>query len=93
VETKKQEISLDLHQFRKAQRSFAADVTIITTNDLEPESYVGMNANSFNSVSLALPLMLWNLAMMARSLPAFQASEYFAVSVLVSDYTELAGFN
>ena len=82
--------NFDPRQLRNALGSFATGVTIITANDLESETYVGVTANSFNSVSLDPPLVLWSLARNARSLPAYQSSEYFAVNVLASDQTELA---
>ncbi|MBT7951374.1 MAG: flavin reductase [Gammaproteobacteria bacterium] len=88
--SKAQAQSFDPHQLRNALGSFATGVTIITANDVDPDTYVGVTANSFNSVSLDPPLVLWNLAKKARSLPAYQSSEYFAVNVLASDQTELA---
>lgn len=90
VEESNKTQNLDPRQLRNALGSFATGVTIITANDLEHETYVGVTANSFNSVSLDPPLVLWNLARNARSLPAYQSSEYFAVNVLASDQTELA---
>ncbi|MDE2262999.1 MAG: flavin reductase, partial [Gammaproteobacteria bacterium] len=47
-------------------------------------------ANSFNSVSLDPPMVLWSLAKSARSLPAFVAATHFAVHVLAADQEELS---
>ena len=61
--------------------SFATGVTIITTRSLQGED-IGVTANSFNSVSLDPPMVLWSLAKKSRSLDAFMRSEYFAVHVM-----------
>lgn len=67
--------------FRNALRSFATGVTIVTTTDAEDRD-VGLTANSFNSVSMDPPMILWSLSKNAASLPAFQANDYFAVHIL-----------
>lgn len=51
---------------------------------------IGVTVNSFTSVSLDPPLVLWCLAMSSRSRPAFTDAEYFAVNVLAADQRELA---
>ena len=56
--SKAQAQSFDPHQLRNALGSFATGVTIITANDVDPDTYVGVTANSFNSVSLDPPLVL-----------------------------------
>ncbi|HEY4138928.1 MAG TPA: flavin reductase family protein, partial [Casimicrobiaceae bacterium] len=47
-------------------------------------------ANSFNSVSLDPPLILWTIARRSASLGSFEAGERYAVNVLSSDQTDLA---
>jgi len=68
---------------------FVTGVTIITTTDRNDEP-VGLTANSFNSVSLDPPLVLWSIANNARSLPAFQLAEHFAVHILRDDQASLS---
>ena len=80
---------LDTRRFRDAMRRFATGVTIITTRDAE-HTPVGLTANSFNSVSLTPPLVLWSLNKHARSLPIFMEAEHYAVSVLCADQMPLA---
>jgi 3-hydroxy-9,10-secoandrosta-1,3,5(10)-triene-9,17-dione monooxygenase reductase component len=80
----------DAAEFRKALGSFATGVTIITTRAPDGAP-VGLTANSFNSVSLNPPLVLWSLAETSLSLPAFRAAEHWAVHVLASDQEELSG--
>ena len=48
-------------EFRASLAMFATGVTIVTARS--PEGVlVGLTANSFNSVSLSPPLVLWSLA-------------------------------
>jgi 3-hydroxy-9,10-secoandrosta-1,3,5(10)-triene-9,17-dione monooxygenase reductase component len=82
--------ALDPAAFRKALGSFATGVTIITTRDAEGAP-VGVTVNSFNSVSLNPPLVLWSLAENANSLPIFRAASHWAVHVLSSGQEDLSG--
>lgn len=76
-------------RFRSALGAFATGVTIVTTRNAEGRDF-GLTANSFNSVSLEPPMVLWSLAKSARSLPAFLAATHFAVHVLAADQEELS---
>ena len=67
-----------------------APITIITTKAADG-TLVGLTANSFNSVSLNPPLVLWSLAESSLSLPAFRESPHWAVHVLATDQEELSG--
>ena len=75
-------------QFRDALAQFATGVTIITAP--APHGFVGFTANSFNSVSLDPPLVIWGLNRRSRSLAAFEGAERYAVNVLAQDQIELA---
>ncbi|MHA7834961.1 MAG: flavin reductase [Algiphilus sp.] len=81
--------AFDAREFRRALGSFATGVTIITTRDASGEP-VGLTVNSFNSVSLNPPLVLWSLANNAMSLPAFRDAEYWAVHILSTDQEDLS---
>lgn len=71
-------------RFRSALGSFATGVTVVTAR--HPEGFdVGVTANSFNSVSLDPPMILWSLNRTSRSLPAFVEGEGFVVHILASD--------
>jgi len=74
--------------FRDALAQFATGVTIITAR--APQGFVGFTANSFNSVSLQPPLVIWSLARRSRSLAAFQGAAQYAVNVLAHNQIELA---
>lgn len=68
-------------EFRAALGMFATGVTIVTTR-LEDGTPLGMTVNSFNSVSLNPPLVLWSLSRTASALAAFQGCSHYAVNVL-----------
>ncbi|WP_231562375.1 enoyl-CoA hydratase-related protein [Sphingomonas sp. 35-24ZXX] len=79
----------DPRTYRDALGQFATGVTIVTTRDSDGKA-VGVTANSFNSVSLDPPLVLWSLARSARSMAAFEQSGQFAVHILASDQDALS---
>ena len=76
--------------FRTALGSFATGVTIITTRSPDGTDY-GVTANSFNSVSLDPPMVLWSLAKTSTSFDAFMAADNFAVHILAMDQEGLSG--
>ncbi|MBC7436129.1 MAG: flavin reductase family protein [Bdellovibrionales bacterium] len=76
-------------EFRTALGMFATGVTIVTTRNSEGE-LVGLTANSFNSVSIAPPLVLWSLAQAAGSMPALSTGSHYAINILAADQRELA---
>lgn len=77
-------------EFRKALGSFTTGVTVVTTRGTENND-IGLTANSFNSVSLEPPMILWSLAKNALSMPQFRAAEYFAVHILSEDQEAISG--
>src|SRR5690554_165565 len=79
-----QPIEIDSRQFRSALGAFTTGVTIVTTCDQEGHD-VGLTANSFNSVSMNPPMVLWSLDKSSRSLPAFMENDHFAVHILAAD--------
>ena len=68
---------------RIALGAFATGVTIVTTRGVDG-SDVGLTANSFSSVSLDPPMVLWSLAKTSGSIEAFRNARYFAVHVLAA---------
>jgi 3-hydroxy-9,10-secoandrosta-1,3,5(10)-triene-9,17-dione monooxygenase reductase component len=81
--------SLDSRQFRTALGSFATGVTIVTTRAADGRP-IGLTANSFNSLSLDPPMVLWALSKSSLSREAFAQAEYFAVNILAADQQALA---
>lgn len=80
---------MDPQQFRAALGMFATGVTIVTVRSADG-GLVGLTANSFNSVSLEPPLVLWSLARRAGSLPTFTHGSHYAINILAADQKALA---
>jgi len=81
--------SFSTTEFRSALGMFATGVTIVTARAANGR-LVGLTANSFNSVSLSPPLVLWSLARAAASLAVFSAGTHYAINVLAADQKDLA---
>jgi flavin reductase (DIM6/NTAB) family NADH-FMN oxidoreductase RutF len=75
-------------ELRDALGRFATGVTVVTT--MTPEGPLGITANSFASVSLDPPLVLWSPHRKSRRFPAFEAASHFAVHVLSAGQRRLA---
>ena len=75
-------------ELRAALGRFATGVTVVTT--MTADGPLGITANSFASVSLAPPLVLWSPARHSRRFPAFEAASHFAVHVLSAGQQPLA---
>ena len=76
-------------EFRTALGMFATGVTIVTARTAEGK-LVGLTANSFNSVSLDPPLVLWSLARAAASMLAFSTGSHYAINILTAEQQALA---
>ena len=81
--------ALDPRDFRNALGTFATGVTIITAMADDGKPY-GLTCNSFASVSINPPLVLWSLGMYSQGLPIFQNASHFAVNVLGASQQALA---
>lgn len=86
---KAQPPSFSAPEFRAALGMFATGVTIVTARTAEG-GLIGLTANSFNSVSLDPPLVLWSLAKAAASMPAFSTGSHYAINILGADQHDLA---
>jgi|JFJP01.1.fsa_nt_gi flavin reductase (DIM6/NTAB) family NADH-FMN oxidoreductase RutF len=76
-------------EFRTALGMFATGVTIVTAR-APGGQWVGLTANSFNSVSLTPPLVLWSLSQAASSMDAFRNGSHYAINILAADQQALA---
>jgi flavin reductase (DIM6/NTAB) family NADH-FMN oxidoreductase RutF len=81
--------AIDPRDFRNALGSYATGVAIITAIGMDGNPY-GLTCNSFASVSLNPPLVLWSLGMFSQGLPIFQNASHFAVNVLGASQQALA---
>jgi flavin reductase (DIM6/NTAB) family NADH-FMN oxidoreductase RutF len=79
----------DTRDLRRALGQYATGVTVVTTVDADGAPFA-MTANSFTSVSINPPLVLWAAAKSSPSLAAFEATDRFAVNVLASDQHHLS---
>jgi flavin reductase (DIM6/NTAB) family NADH-FMN oxidoreductase RutF len=79
----------DARDLRAALGQFATGVTIVTTRGSDGRR-VGLTVNSFTSVSLDPPLVLWCLSRDAASMRHFIGAERFAVNVLAVDQIAIA---
>lgn len=80
---------IDQRDFRRALGYFPTGVAIVTTRTPEGRP-IGLTINSFSSLSLDPPLIMWSLANRSVSLSAFQESSYFAINILNRDQVEAA---
>lgn len=82
-------MSLDQREFRDSLGAFATGITVVTAKD-DNGNPVGATANSFSSVSLDPPLVLWNIARSANSFDAFNQAEHFAIHILHSGQEDIS---
>jgi flavin reductase (DIM6/NTAB) family NADH-FMN oxidoreductase RutF len=80
----------DIAGFRRALGYFPTGVAVITTTD-EMGEPVGLTCNSFSSVSLDPPLVLWSQRKDSKSARAFQNARAFAINILAEDQGGLSG--
>jgi flavin reductase (DIM6/NTAB) family NADH-FMN oxidoreductase RutF len=78
-------IEIDTRNLRDALGRFATGVCIISTVTDSGQA-VGMTANSFASVSLDPPLVLWSLQNNSEVYDIFARPRYFAINVLASEH-------
>ena len=81
--------SFSQREFRASLAMFATGVTIVTARTPSGE-LVGLTANSFNSVSLTPPLVLWSLSQAASSMAALSKGSHYAINILAADQKALA---
>ena len=74
--------------FRRSLAEFATGVTVIATS-VDGERF-GLTSNSFASVSLDPPLVLWSIRRESKSFAAFAACSHFAVNILADDQIALS---
>lgn len=86
------EMAWDAQTFRRVAGRFTAGITVITTAfpstaapNVGGTGYRGITANSFTTVSLDPPLVLFCLTNTSSFRPLIEASGIFAVSVLAED--------
>lgn len=81
--------SFNARDFRDALGCFPTGVTVVTAA-VPDGRRAGLTVNSFASVSLNPPLVLWSLLLHSPSMPIFQEATHFCVNVLSAEQAELA---
>ena len=82
-------IQIDARSLRNALGAFPTGVCLVTTVGADGKRE-GMTINSFASVSLTPPLILWSVREHARSADVFLNTPHFVLSVLAADQQDLA---
>jgi flavin reductase (DIM6/NTAB) family NADH-FMN oxidoreductase RutF len=80
---------IDPRELRNTLGSFATGITVITARAAD-DTLVGLTVNSFASVSLDPPLVLWSLSLYSPSLAVFQHCSHYAINVLAADQMHLS---
>jgi len=75
--------SIDPKALRRSLGHFATGVAVVTTRHDGMD--LGITVNSFTSLSMNPPLVLWCIARTSRSYPAFTKSDHFIINVLAAD--------
>jgi flavin reductase (DIM6/NTAB) family NADH-FMN oxidoreductase RutF len=81
--------AIDPRDFRNALGTYATGVTVITAADADGKPH-GLTCNSFTSVSLNPPLVLWSLGIFSQNMSVFQNASHFAINVLGASQQALA---
>ena len=66
---------------KAALGGFGTGITIVTTKNSKNQN-IGITVNSFSSVSLDPPLVLWSIAKSAKCFQDFFCTKYFAIHIL-----------
>jgi flavin reductase (DIM6/NTAB) family NADH-FMN oxidoreductase RutF/DNA-binding IclR family transcriptional regulator len=82
--------SFDSRELRTTLGAFTTGVTVMTTVDVTTGKRHGVTANSFSSVSLDPPLILWSQSLNSRSYPAFRDGARFVVNIMAHDQAHVS---
>lgn len=80
---------IDQRVFRDALGSFATGICVVTAMP-EQGAPIGMTINSFSSVSLEPPLVLWSIQNVSECFGVFGTTDRFAISVLSKEQEALS---
>ncbi|MGF1543658.1 MAG: flavin reductase family protein [Parvularculaceae bacterium] len=79
-------VDADPHRpLKNALGRFATGVAVVAARDPATGALAAITVNSFNSVSLDPPLVLWSIESKASTFDAFMAAAHYGVSVLRAD--------
>lgn len=86
----KAEPTIDPKLFRNILGNYATGVSVVTCRDGQDRP-VGMTINSFASLSLSPPMVLWSIDKGSDQFEAFQQSQFYAVNILCDSHEQLSG--
>lgn len=78
----------DSRKFRNILGAYPTGVTVVTAS--VGKNYVGITANSFSSLSLDPPLILWSIIKTSSSFEIFKSATHFAINILAWDQINLS---
>ncbi|MEX1665173.1 flavin reductase family protein [Zhongshania arctica] len=82
-------MTIDSRELRNALGLFTTGVTLMTTTSKNGD-VIAMTANSFSSLSLQPPLVLWSIDLNSSIFEIFNSADRFAVNVLAIDQRDMA---
>lgn len=82
--------TIDRNDFRAALGSFPTGVAVVTADDVDGGSRIGMTITSFNSVSLDPPLVLFSIDKRALSLPALSKAQSYSINILGDQHEHIS---
>ena len=82
-------MSIDGRELRNALGRFATGVCLITLETSDGDA-LALTANSFSSVSLDPPLVLWNLQNNSDVFEHYAQGRYFAINILADNQQPLS---
>ena len=82
-------MTMDTGDFRQALAQFATGVCLVTVDDPELGP-LATTVNSFSSVSLDPPLVLWSIQSSSDHLTVYTECQHFGISVLSSEQGALS---
>jgi flavin reductase (DIM6/NTAB) family NADH-FMN oxidoreductase RutF len=82
-------MSISSQDFRSAMSLYPTGVAVVTT-ECEGSPPFGMTINSFTSLSLSPPLVMWNLQKSSDTYTAWHDTDVFAVNFLRADQNEIS---
>jgi flavin reductase (DIM6/NTAB) family NADH-FMN oxidoreductase RutF len=83
------DMTFDSRAFRSALGAFPTGVAVVTTA-LSAEHHMGVTVNSFTSVSLDPPMVLWCMDKKSDRYHAFTSAKSYTVSILGTGHQEVS---
>ncbi len=83
-------IKINPENFKKSMSKFTTGITIIAIN--KNDKYIGKTVNSFSSLSLKPPLVLFSLDKKSSSLNDYKKASFLTINILSSKQKDLSNY-